>query len=152
VGRLWVAQGRLRYERHQRKTQLDTNVLLRFLLDDHPELSKAAAGLFQQAADEKCLLILTDLGIAEAVWVLTSFYKLERQKVAESLAKLLIKAGVHCPTLEPVLDALARFKATNCDFFDCYLAAQAASSGVAIASFDKDLRKFEDASLWDPEA
>ena len=81
------------------------------------EFSRAAARLFQQAADEKCLLILTDLGIAEAVWVLTSFYKLERQKVAESLAKLLIKAGVHCPTLEPVLDALARFKATNCDFF-----------------------------------
>jgi predicted nucleic acid-binding protein len=135
-----------------KKYLLDTNVLLRFLLDDHPELSRAAARLFQQAADEKCLLILTDLGIAEAVWVLTSYYKIERQKVAESLAKLLLKAGVQCPTLEPVLDALARFKATNCDFFDCYLAAQAANSGVAIASFDKDLRKFEDASLWDAEA
>ena len=104
-----------------KKYLLDTNVLLRFLLDDHPELSRAAAGLFQQAADEKCLLILTDLGIAEAIWVLTSYYKLERQKVSESLAKLLIKAGVHCPTVEPVLDALARFKATNCDFVDCYL-------------------------------
>jgi len=135
-----------------KKYLLDTNVLLRFLLDDHPELSVAAARLFQQAADEKCLLILTDLGIAEAVWVLTSYYKLERQKVAESLAKFLLKAGVQCPSLEPVLDALSRFKATNCDFFDCYLAAQAASSGVAIASFDSDLRKFEDASLWDPEA
>ena len=135
-----------------KKYLLDTNVLLRFLLDDHPELSRAAAGLFQRAADEKCLLILTDLCIAEAVWVLTSYYKIERQKVADSLAKLLLKAGVQCPSLEPVLDALARFKATNCDFFDCYLAAQAASSGIAIASFDKDFRKFEDASLWDAEA
>jgi len=135
-----------------KKYLLDTNVLLRFLLDDHVELPRAAARLFQQAVDEKCLLILTDIGIAEAVWVLTSYYKLEREKVAESLAKLLLKAGVQCPTLEPVLDALARFKATNCDFFDCYLAAQAASSGVAIASFDKDFRKFEDASLWDAEA
>ena len=135
-----------------KKYLLDTNVLLRFLLDEHPEPSVATARLFQQAADEKCLLILTDLGIAEAVWVLTSYYKLERQKVADSLAKLLLKAGVQCPSLEPVLDALARFKATNCDFFDCYLAAQAASSAVAIASFDSDLRKFEDASLWDPEA
>jgi predicted nucleic acid-binding protein len=135
-----------------KKYLLDTNVLVRFLLDDHPEPSVAAARLFQQAADEKCLLILTDLGIAEAVWVLTSYYKLERQKVAESLAKLLLKTGVQCPSLEPVLDALARFKATNCDFFDCYLAAQAVSSGIAIASFDKDFRKFEDASLWDAEA
>ena len=56
--------------------------LLRFLLDDHSELSQAAAGLFQQAADGngKCLLILTDLGVAEAVWVLTSYYKLKRGK------------------------------------------------------------------------
>jgi predicted nucleic-acid-binding protein len=133
------------------KYLLDTNVLLRFLLDDHAELSEAAACLFQQAADGECLLILTDLGIAEAIWVLTSFYKLERQTVAESLAKMIVKAGIQCPTLEPTLDALARFKASNCDFFDCYLAAQAAASGVAVASFDKDLKKFEDVSLWEGE-
>jgi len=132
-----------------KKYLLDTNVLLRFLLDDHAELSQAAAGLFQQAADGKCILILTDLGVAEAVWVLTSYYKLERQTVAESLAKMIVKAGIQCPTQESVLDALTRFKASNCDFFDCYLAAQASALGVAVASFDKDLKKFEDVSLWD---
>ena len=132
-----------------RKYLLDTNVLLRFLLDDHAELSQAAAGLFQQAADGKCILILTDLGVAEAVWVLTSYYKLERQAVAESLARMIVKAGIQCPTLESVLDALTRFKASSCDFFDCYLAAQASALGVAVASFDKDMKKFEDVSLWD---
>jgi predicted nucleic-acid-binding protein len=132
-----------------KKYLLDTNVLLRFLLDDHPELSQAAASLFQQAADGKCLLILTDLGVAEAVWVLTSYYKLERQAVAESLAKMIVKAGIQCPTQESVLDALTRFKASNCDFFDCYLAAQASALGVAVASFDKDMKKFEGVSLWD---
>jgi predicted nucleic-acid-binding protein len=130
-----------------KKYLLDTNVLLRFLLDDHAELSQAAAGFFQQAADGKCILILTDLGVAEAVWVLTSYYKLERQAVAESLAKMIVQAGIQCPTLESVLDALARFKASNYDFSDCYLAAQASASGVAVASFDKGLKKFEDVSL-----
>jgi predicted nucleic-acid-binding protein len=86
-----------------KKYLLDTNVLLRFLLDDHPELSRAAARLFQQAADEKCLLILADLCIAEAVWVLTSYYKIERQKVADSLAKLLLKAGSKFPAWSPYL-------------------------------------------------
>jgi predicted nucleic acid-binding protein len=132
-----------------KKYLLDTNVLLRFLLDDHAELSQGAAGLFQQAADGKCVLILTDLGVAEAVWVLTSYYKLERQTVAESLAKMIVKAGIQCPTLESVLDALARFKASNYNFFDCYLAAQASALGVAVASFDKDLKEFEDVSRWD---
>ena len=84
-----------------KKYLLDTNVLLRFLLDDHPELSRAAARLFQQAADEKCLLILTDLCIAEAVWVLTSYYKIERQKVADSLAKLLLKGRIRTPSSFP---------------------------------------------------
>jgi predicted nucleic-acid-binding protein len=132
-----------------KKYLLDTNILLRFLLGDHDELSPIAASLFQRAADREWLLILTDLGIAEAVWVLTSYYKLERKPVAESLAKLLVRAGVHCPDLDPVLDALARFKATNCDFYDCYLAAQAVASGVGIASFDKDFSKFKDVTLWD---
>jgi predicted nucleic-acid-binding protein len=132
-----------------KKYLLDTNMLLRFLLADHAELSPKAARLFQQAGDRKCLLILSDLGIAEAVWVLTSYYKIGRKDVAESLAKLVVRAGVHCPALDPVLDALARFKATNCDFFDCYLAAQAVASGVGVASFDKDFAKFTDVTLWD---
>ncbi len=132
-----------------KKYLLDTNILLRFLLADHDELSPKAARLFQRAADRECLLILTDLGIAEAVWVLTSYYKLERKPVAECLANLLVRAGVHCPNLDPILDALTRFKATNCDFYDCYLAAQAGASGVAIASFDKDFTKFKVVTLWD---
>jgi len=132
-----------------KKYLLDTNMLLRFLLADHTELSPKAARLFQRAAGRECLLILTDLSIAEAVWVLTSYYKLQRKKVAESLAKLLARSGVHCPDLDPVLDALDRFKATNCDFYDCYLAAQAVASGVGIASFDKDFSKFKDVTLWD---
>jgi predicted nucleic acid-binding protein len=132
-----------------KKYLLDTNVLLRFLLGDHEELSPKAVRLFQQAADRECLVILTDLGIAEAVWVLTSYYKLQKKPVAESLAKLLVRAGVHCPDLEGVLDALARFKSTNCDFYDCYLAAQGVAAGLTIASFDKDFTKFKDVILWD---
>jgi predicted nucleic-acid-binding protein len=132
-----------------KKYLLDTNMLLRFLLADHAELSPKATRLFQQAADRKCLLILSDLGIAEAVWVLTSYYKIGRNDVAESLARLAVRAGIHCPALDPVLDALARFEGTHCDFFDCYLAAQAVASGVGIASFDKDFAKFTDVTLWD---
>ena len=51
--------------------------------------------------------------------------------------------------LHPVLDALTRFKATNCDVFGCYLAAQAVASGIGVASFDKDFAKFTDVTLWD---
>jgi predicted nucleic acid-binding protein len=127
-----------------KKYLLDTNILLRFLLADHAELSPKATRLFQRAAEREYLLILTDLGIAEADWVLTSYYKLKRAAVAESLAKMLVRVGVHCPDLDQVLDALNRFHTTNCDFYDCYLAAQAVASGAGIASFDHDFSKFND--------
>jgi predicted nucleic acid-binding protein len=66
-----------------KKYLLDTNVLLRFLLGDHDELSPKAVRLFRQAANRECLVILTDLGIAEAVWVLTSYYKLQKTSRGE---------------------------------------------------------------------
>ena len=127
---------------------LDTNVLLRFLLDDEKKLSAQARSLFQQAESGTCLLILTDVALAEAVWVLTSFYKVDSQVVAETLANVLGKPGIHCDNADILLDALKRFRDTKCDFFDCYLAALAAESGDGVASFDRDFRKFPDIDLW----
>jgi len=58
------------------------------------------------------------------------------------------KSGIHCPNSIVILDALHRFRDTNCDFFDCYLAAMFADSGHAVASFEHDFRKFPDIALW----
>ena len=131
---------------------LDTNVLLRFLLADDEKQLPAVKRLFQHATEGRCVLVLGDVALAEAVWVLSSFYKLDRKPIAESLAKIITKPGIHCPNVDTLLDALARYQDTNCDFFDCYLASQAAAEGDGIASFDQDFRKFEDVHLWDWDA
>jgi predicted nucleic-acid-binding protein len=130
------------------KYLLDTNVLLRFLLNDHKKPSPKARRLFRQAEAGKCQLILTEVALAEAVWVLTSFYESTRETVAESLSRLIGKSGIHCPNSVVLLDALHRFRDTKCDFLDCYLAAMSADSGHAVASFDCDFRKFPDIALW----
>jgi predicted nucleic-acid-binding protein len=127
---------------------LDTNVLLRFLLDDEKKLSAQARVLFQQAESGDCLLILTDLAVAEAVWVLTSFYKIDVPVVAETLINVLGKPGIHCDKADVILDTLRLFRETKCDFFDCHLAAMASVSGDGVASFDRDFRKFPDVDLW----
>jgi predicted nucleic acid-binding protein len=53
---------------------LDTNLLVRFLRDDHPTMSSAAAGLFLQSASGKVELHLDPTIVAETACVLTSFY------------------------------------------------------------------------------
>jgi hypothetical protein len=50
-----------------KKYLLDSNILLGFLLADHAELSPKASRLFQQAADRKCLLVLSEaVGVSSA--------------------------------------------------------------------------------------
>ena len=129
---------------------LDTNVLIRFLRSDHPTHSPATRELFADACDGKCVLILTEVAVAEAVWVLQSVYNTKREQVAEGLRKVILSAGVRCIKRDEMLDALGRFAATKCDFLDCYLAALAVTSGDHVATFDKDFDRFGDIKRWQP--
>ena len=67
---------------------LDTNVIIRFLTGDHPAHSPRSRSLFTRAAAGDVTLLVTDLALAETVWVLQSFYKLDRGAIAaaESIA------------------------------------------------------------------
>ncbi len=130
------------------KYLLDTNVLLRFLRDDHVRFSPAARALFSDASDGKCVLILTEVTVAEAIWVLLSHYKTRRAVIVEALRKLILSAGIRCIRQEEMMDALNRFASTNCDFLDCYLAALAAASGDHVATFDRDFDRFDDVKRW----
>ena len=132
------------------KYLLDTNVLIRFLRSDHPVHSPATRELFADACDGKCVLLLTEVAVAEAVWVLQSVYDTERLQVAEGLRKVILSAGIRCAKRDEILDALSRFASTRCDFLDCYLAVLAAASGDSVASFDKDFDQFPDIKRWQP--
>lgn len=39
---------------------LDTNLIIRFLTDDHPKMSRAAAALFEESATGKTELLLEE--------------------------------------------------------------------------------------------
>lgn len=130
------------------RCRLDTNVLIRFLTHDAPKQSKKADALFRQAAEGKCLLILDKIVLVETVWVLETIYDHPRDKIAESLAKLITKPGIRCEEAQTMIDSLYRYKQTKLDIVDCFLAAQAAAEGDAVATFDKGFGKFDDVQLW----
>ena len=131
------------------KYLLDTNVLIRFLRGDHEKHSPAAQALFSEACDGGCALILTEVAVAEAVWVLDSVYEVRRKQIAEGLRKVILSAGVRCVKRDEMLDSLERYASTKCDFLDCYLGALAAASGDHVATFDKDFDRFTDVKKWD---
>jgi predicted nucleic-acid-binding protein len=83
-------------------------------------------------------LLLSDLVLAECVFVLESFYEVERQRVAE-----LMRAAIALPSIA-VLDAplllraLEVYEVDRLDFAEAYLVACAEATGVrAVMSFDR---------------
>jgi predicted nucleic-acid-binding protein len=117
---------------------LDTNALIRHLTGDPPAQARRATA-FLAEADE---LLVPDLIIAEVVFVLESFYKVERERVGE-----LVRAVIGFPAIVVVdapllLRALEIYEVDRIDFAEAYLVASAEATGVkTIASFDRAIDK-----------
>lgn len=115
---------------------VDTNILVRHLTGDPPGMA-ARATAFLTAGQE---LLLTDLVVAETVYVLESFYEAPRVQVAESMRSLLAFRSM--VTVDPalLLRALEVYEVDRLDFAEAYLVACAEATGVnAVASFDKSI-------------
>jgi len=130
---------------------LDTNVIIRFLTGDHPAHSPRSRNLFARGAAGDVTLVLTDLALAEIVWVLQSFYKLDRSAIAAALKDLIESAGIEVENKAVLLSALRNFAQTDVNFVDAYHAAIAAVESIAIASFDRDFDQFAGVQRVEPK-
>lgn len=130
---------------------LDTNVIVRFLTGDHPAHSPRSRSLFARAAAGDVTLAVTDLALAETVWVLQSFYKLDRGAIAAALKDLIESTGIEVENKAVLLSALRNFAQTDVNFVDAYHATIAAAESIAIASFDRDFDQFVDVKRVEPK-
>jgi predicted nucleic-acid-binding protein len=129
---------------------LDANVVLRFLLADDPVQSPKAKKLFELAEAGKLVLCASHVCLAEATWVLFSYYDFERSKLAQTMREFVLHDGVDIEREDVILDAFDRFGKVNVDFIDCYIAALAKDQGCPVVSEDRDFRKFSDVTTRRP--
>lgn len=96
-------------------------------------------------------LFLPDLILAECVYVLESFYEVERSRVA-----LLMRSALALPSIESVdspllLRALEVYETDRLDFAEAYLVAQAEATGVGeVVSFDRSIDKIASVTRREP--
>jgi predicted nucleic-acid-binding protein len=126
---------------------VDTNVIIRHLTGDPPELaSRATAAL---ASDDR--LLLPDLILAESVYVLESFYEVSRARVAQ-----LMRAAIALPTVQvtheaSLLRAVEIYELDRIDFAEAYLVAQAEATGInEILSFDRSIDRVASITRREP--
>jgi len=127
-----------------RRRLVDTNLIVRHLVQDHEKHAKAAGKLFDACDRGEVVIVMLPAVLAECVFVLESFYEHPRADIASVLRRLISSQGVEISEVAIHLDALNRYKATRVHFVDCLIAATSVADNTPVATFDQDFGKFSD--------
>ena len=126
---------------------LDTNVLVRHLTGDPPGQARRATALLRSRHE----LILTDLILAEMVYVLESFYERPRTEISEMTRALLALPSIAVVDHDLLLRAVELYEGVRLDFAEAYLVALAELSDVnRVASFDRQIDGVETIKRVEP--
>ncbi len=118
------------------KAILDTNVVLRYLLNDDARQATAARTLMAQARG----LVLPTPVLCEVAWILSRTLKIEKDKVADAIETLLKSPKVE--TRDAAVSAGIAFLRAGGDFSDGVIAGEGRDMGGNVFfTFDKGATK-----------
>ncbi len=123
---------------------IDTNVLLRLLLDDDAAQSRRIDALLAAHGTQAGAVHVADAVLAETLWTLVSVYQQPKPALVEALTSLLHEPVFGFEDRAAVATALAAFEHATCGFSDCLIAAKNSAWGCEFtASFDKRMRRLQ---------
>jgi predicted nucleic acid-binding protein len=126
---------------------IDTNILVRHLTGDPPDLAQRATRYLASDRD----LLLVDLVVAETVYVLESFYEAPRGQVAEAIRSLIAFDSIVCVDPALLLRAVEVYEIDRLDFAEAYLVACAETTEVGrVASFDRAIERIDTVERVEP--
>ena len=128
---------------------LDTNVLVRYLVQDDPAQANKASALIDRAAAQDSAMFINHVVICELAWVLGRGYGYARADLAELIEKILLGRQFEIEKKDLVWAALSDFKASRADFADCLIGVTNVLAGCeSTLTFDRSaasLRAFKQA-------
>ncbi len=116
---------------------LDTNVLVRWIMDDDPRQATRVQRLFEEVREQRSSLFVPSTVTLELEWVLRSRYELDKATVLGAFNALLETQELDFQD-EPAFErALSLYRQSSADFADCMHAGQCGSAGRApMITFD----------------
>jgi len=116
---------------------LDTNVLVRFLIEDDPAQSRAATAFFKSLSSSQPAWVGL-AAILETAWVMKSVRNMRRETIATVLSSLLTVDSLVVEQADVLEEALRRYGDTKADFADCLIAASGRAAGCSkTVTFDQ---------------
>lgn len=107
---------------------LDTNVLVRYVMQDDPKQSPKATKLIESlSVDDPGFVSL--VALIEFVWVVTSCYDLNRTQVGQAIDGVLRSKEFVVDRADQVMQALRVYRAGSADFADCVIERGSSNAG-----------------------
>jgi predicted nucleic-acid-binding protein len=126
---------------------LDTNVLIRYIMQDDPKQSPKANKIIDALSSDEPGFI-TVVSVLEIYWVLTTAYALTEEQFLQAMEGILRTKQFVVESADQVLRALRVFEKGRSDFADCLIERTAASAGCAqTMTFDVKASKHAGMSL-----
>ena len=120
---------------------LDTNVLVRYIMQDDAKQAPLATRLVESLSAE-APGFLPLVAVVELAWVLSSAYDLNRAQLVEVFEGVLRTKELVIERAEVVWKALRAYQSVKADFADCLIAHSAASAGCEkTMTFDRGAAK-----------
>lgn len=126
---------------------LDTNVVVRFLVQDEAEQSRRATEFIEELSSDDPGLVSREV-LLELVWVLERAYGYSRLEIASAIEGLLSSSELILEAADDVGPALNLYRSEGCGFADLLIAAAARRLGASsVVTFDRKAARLPGARL-----
>jgi len=117
---------------------IDTNVLVRFLVNDDQKQAEQVRTLFVSAQKEREVFFVPVLVLLETIWVLESAYQVSREDLMAVLGDLLLMPVLEFEQREAVNAMLSVASSNSIDLPDALIVQSALYSGCeSVLTFDQ---------------
>lgn len=121
---------------------IDTNVLVRFLVQDDDQQMKVVMQLLGDAEASKQPLFVSNVVVLELMWVLKSVYEVPRDEILNSLGELLSMVALEFQDSLIIRNFVSSAQNNTYDLADLLIAHVAQGKGCeATLTFDKKAAK-----------
>lgn len=120
---------------------VDANVILRYLLADHPEHFQKAKRFLGQVKEGAIRVFIPEGVLIECVHVLLKIYKVPKSDIIKSLTGIMNYKGVINTDRVLLIKSLHLFMEKNIDIVDAIVHTIAQEKNWTCFTFEKDLAK-----------
>jgi predicted nucleic-acid-binding protein len=120
---------------------LDTNVVVRLMIDDDEAQVKRAKRMLELAEEQGEVALISDIVLCELDWVLSAGYQVPRERILAALTELAADPRFRFEDPQRVNSALDLYQRGSADLADYVLGLVAESAGALTTyTFDRGLR------------